>query len=78
MMNMIIRILKNTVRKICFRVKLKMIDDIWLFMGGNCFGMFSPSFYYTHTQKEIERITAEEEEKIRKLIRNLQVGEVSE
>ncbi len=25
-------------------------------MGGNCFGLFPPSFYYTHTQEEIELI----------------------
>lgn len=40
-------------------MKLKQMDDFWYFMGGNCFGLFPPSFYYTHTEEEIKRITEE-------------------
>lgn len=40
-------------------MKLKQMDDFWYFMGGNCFGLFPPSFYYTHTEEEIKRITDE-------------------
>lgn len=58
-------------RKIIFRIKLKQMDDWWYFMGGSCFGLFPPSFYYTHTEEEIERITAENLERIDKLINEL-------
>lgn len=58
-------------RKIIFRIKLKQMDDWWYFMGGSCFELFPPSFYYTHTEEEIERITAENLERIDKLINEL-------
>lgn len=35
------------------------MDKWWSFMGGECFGLFPPSFYYTHTEEEIERISEE-------------------
>ena len=44
------------------------MDDLWYIMGGSCFGVFPPSFYYTHTEEEIKRITAEKMEKIQKMI----------
>jgi len=68
MMNVAIKILKKAIDQIRFRIKLKMTDDMWYFMGGSCFGVFPPSFYYTHTAEEIERITAEEMEKIQKMM----------
>lgn len=40
-------------------MKLKQMDDFWCLMGDNCFGLFPPSFYYTHTEEEIKRITEE-------------------
>jgi hypothetical protein len=52
----IIKILK----KIRFRMKLRDMDRQWYFTFGNCFGLFPPSFYYTHTQEEAERIKQEE------------------
>lgn len=70
-MKKIIEFLKNSMRKIIFRIKLKQMDDWWYFMGGSCFGLFPPSFYYTHTEEEIERITAENLERIDKLINEL-------
>lgn len=42
-----------------FKIKLREMDDIWELMGGSCWGLFPPSFYYTHTEEEIERITKE-------------------
>lgn len=54
-----IDLLKNLIHKIRFRMKLKQMDDRWYFMGGNCFDLFPPSFYYTHTEEEIKRITEE-------------------
>lgn len=70
-MKKIIEFLKNSMRKIIFRIKLKQMDDWWYFMGGSCFELFPPSFYYTHTEEEIERITAENLERIDKLINEL-------
>lgn len=51
----IIKLYKNFI----FKQKLREMDKWWDFMGGNCFGLFPPSFYYTHTEEEIEQITAE-------------------
>lgn len=45
------------------RVRLKRMDDWWYLMGGSCFGLFPPSFYYTHTEEEIKRVTDEELDK---------------
>lgn len=39
--------------------RLKKMDDRWYFMGGNCFGLFPPSFYYTHSEEDIKRIRDE-------------------
>lgn len=77
MMNMVIKIGKKIISRIRWRIKLKMMDDMWFFMGGSCFGMFSPSFYYTHTQEEIESIVAEEEKQIQKLMESLQTKKCS-
>lgn len=54
-----IRLLKDFIHKIWFRIKLKEMDDMWYLMGGSCFGLFPPSFYYTHTEEEIKQITEE-------------------
>lgn len=62
---------QKLIQKIKFRIKLKEMDDWWYYTGGNCFGLFPPSFYYTHTQKEIEKITTEEKRKLRALIEQL-------
>lgn len=51
--------LKELFSKIRFRIKLKEMDDVWRFMGGNCFEIFPPSFYYTHTEEEIEQTKKE-------------------
>jgi len=49
-------ILKNVVRK---WIKLKKANIEWYFMGYNCFDLIPPSFYYTHTDEEIERLICE-------------------
>lgn len=51
-------LLKKIIQKIKFRIKLMNMDMEWRIMGGGCFG-FPPSFYYTHTEEEIERIIKE-------------------
>lgn len=67
-MNKATKILKKALHQIRFRMELKRMDDMWNFMGGYCFGVFPPSFYYTHTEEEIKRITAEKMENIQKMI----------
>lgn len=46
-------------------MKLKRMDDWWYLMGGSCFGLLPPSFYYTHTEEEIKRTADEELDKLR-------------
>lgn len=67
-MNKATNIFKKALHQIRFRMELKRMDDMWNFMGGYCFGEFPPSFYYTHTEEEIKRITAEKMETIQKMI----------
>ena len=67
----IIRIIKEWIDKIIFRIKLWEMDEWWYYTGGSCWGLFPPSFYYTHTEEEIERITAETRERIQALIDQL-------
>lgn len=58
-------------RKVMFYKKLRYMDTIWRLYGGSCFGLFPPSFYYTHTKEDIERITNEKIKRLNKLIENL-------
>lgn len=60
--------LKEIGHKIMFRIKLQEMDSMWELMGGSCWGLFPPSFYYTHTEEEIERITKETIERLREMI----------
>ena len=62
---------KVLICKIKFRHKLKKMDDWWYFMGGNCFGLFPPSFYYTHSEEEIKQIRDETLAKAYSIIRQL-------
>ncbi|MGN0325310.1 MAG: hypothetical protein ACI4DW_03290 [Lachnospiraceae bacterium] len=67
-----VKLLKELIRKIRFRLKLREMDEQWYLTGGNCFGLFPPSFYYTHTEEEIKRITAEEIAKLREIIEQME------
>lgn len=67
----IIRIIKGWIDKIIFRIKLWEMDEWWYYTGGSCWGLFPPSFYYTHTEEEIERITEETRARIQALIDQL-------
>ena len=60
-----IKKLRSLIRKFRSHMKLKQLDDWWYLMGGSCFGLFPPSFYYTHTEEEIKRITDQELDKLR-------------
>ena len=63
-----IRIFREMIRKTVFRMKLREMDRMWEFMGGSCWGLFPPSFYYTHTEEEIKRIKKETIERLQQMI----------
>lgn len=65
------RIFRETIQKIIFRRKLRQMDKWWYYMGGNNWGLFPPSFYYTHTEEEVERIATETIAEIQELINRL-------
>ena len=50
------------------KIKRKVMFRLWELMGGSCWGLFPPSFYYTHTEEEIERITKETIESCKKML----------
>ena len=54
-----INLLKKIIQKIKLKIELIDMDIKWGIMGGRCFSLFPPSFYYTHTDEEIERIINE-------------------
>ena len=60
--------LNKLIQKVLFKIKLREMDNMWRLMGGNCWGLFPPSFYYTHTEEEIEKITNETIEELEKMI----------
>lgn len=60
--------LKKIKHRVMFKIKLYEMDSLWGLMGGNCWRLFPPSFYYTHTEEEIERITKETIENCQKMI----------
>ena len=51
--------LGKLVRKIRFKLKLRRMDHEWYISGACGWQLFPPSFYYTHTPEEIERIRKE-------------------
>ena len=66
-----ITLLKDLFWKIKFRHKLKKMDAWWYFTGGNCFELFPPSFYYTHSEEEIKRLRDETLEKAHSMLNQL-------
>lgn len=64
-------VFRSVIQKIVFRMKLWEMDNIWYETGGSCWGLFPPSFYYTHTEEEIERITEETIRRIEELIEEM-------
>lgn len=64
--------MRKLFEKILFRLKLMNMDFQWRMIGGNCFSLFPPSFYYTHTQEEIERITREEIAELKRMLQEYQ------
>lgn len=48
---------------------------MYYLFGGSCFGLFPPSFYLTHTPEEVERITNQELEEMRKILNEFRASE---
>ena len=63
-----IRIFREMIRKIVFRIKLREMDNMWYYTGASCWQLYPPSFYYTHTEEEIERIKKETIEGLQQMI----------
>ncbi len=59
-----VRFCKNVMHKIQFQITLQKMDFEWQYYGRQCWQLFPPSFYYTHTKEEIQSIVAELKEKI--------------
>jgi len=66
------RILGKLTQKILLKIWLKYMDNLWYYTGKNEWELFPPSFYYTHTEEEIERITKDAIKRIQKLIDELE------
>ena len=55
-------------KQFCWKLKLWYMDYQWKLRGRHVNKLFPPSFYYTHTSEEIQQITKETTESLRKLI----------
>ena len=65
------RIFRETIQKLMLCRKLRQMDKWWYDMGGNDWGLFPPSFYYFHTEEEVERIASKTIAEIEELINKL-------
>lgn len=48
---------KKWIEKRRRKLELERMDFIWYFYGGSSWGLFPPSYYYTHPPEEIEAET---------------------
>ena len=75
MIEKLIKLLKDIADNMQFRNKLKKMDDWWYFTGAYSWELFPPSFYYTHSEEDIRRITEETHARLRALIDELEDGD---
>ena len=66
-MKRIFEFLSGVIYKIYFRIRLRHIDSEWYYWNETGFSLFPPSFYYTHTEEEIKRITEETITELKKM-----------
>lgn len=71
MLHKLVQTIRSFIKKILFRLKLIKMDLIWDLDCHSCFNLFPPSFYYTHTEEEVERITDEMQRKLLAYIEEL-------
>ncbi len=60
--------LKELIEKYKKKRKLRDMDRMWRLYGGNCFGGYPPSYYYTHTPEEIKQKSTEQIERLKAII----------
>ena len=60
--------IKSICEKIRLRRKLKTMESLWNFYVGSCFGLFPPSFYHKHSEKEIQRLQREEIARLKEIL----------
>lgn len=60
-------------KQIRTRMQLRGMDNIWSIYGGSCFGLHAPSFYYKHSEEEIERIQKEEIAKLKEILNEFEM-----
>lgn len=71
-MKKIIKTFKELYKKIKWKIKLWDMDRQYALCCGSCFALFSPSFYCRHTPEEVDKITGETIEEIKKMIDELE------
>lgn len=68
MRSKIVKMIIKIYKMLKLNAQMRRLDKMWYFFGGNCFGIFPPSFYYTHTEQEIEQKKKETIEKLKELL----------
>lgn len=66
------RFIKKMIRKMRRKAKLEMLDEMARITGAISWMLFSPSFYFTHTQEEIEQAEAEQLAECERLLEELE------
>lgn len=64
----IVKFITKIYKLLKLKAQMRRMDKMWYFFGGNCFGIFTPSFYYTHTQEEIEQKKKETIVKLKEIL----------
>ena len=64
---MLLHLIKKLWGRIGIRLRLIYLDSLWQFYGGNSYELFPPSFYYTHSPKEIAELTEKNLSELRRL-----------
>lgn len=64
--------LKRVWKLIIFHCDPRRIDQTWYEFGGSSYELFPPSFYYTHTEEEIKRISKKEIDKLKAFLEDFE------
>ena len=70
-MKRVFKKIREIIKKLQFRWKLKEMDEFAAYTDMSSWMLFPPSFYYTHTDEEIEQATAEAKARIYKMLEEL-------
>lgn len=61
--------MKKLFKRVRFELKMRRMDREWRMLGGPCFQMYPPSFYYRHTPEEIAEIKARDMKEMKELLK---------